>query len=957
MIIEDLDAGITDDFKSDAVKFNVQNNLVPSENRSLRLRNGVSVFDWSGNSTHSVVAVDTIDNKPVQFISTDAQSFVRVLGDNRKYIPDQIIKGYPQLTNHIVTSDEWRSALFFNATSNAGVTQDIGRIVLADTGIVAEKASLPTATVVATNNEAGRLWAIVIERKYTDVNGFIYREYSPDVFGQFKGAVTTPTATEYVFTVEVRTSLPLSSIYQSSLRAVLFVSQINGSVLYRAKEISLPASIPVGSPATEYTSTAQLRYSPTAALDLSMPTNEIGQFFSEEAKLPLPKADHIKIVNNTLWLLGITDNTGTRRPYRLYQSVSGMPTSVIANAFYDFQSNGTGLANLNGKLIAGTDGFVYRVDGSIGIDGTGNIQAEPIIGSDQGCISGRSMVAVGNNLFYCGNDGVYSTDGFTATNITGRQLHSTYRELIGNKSDWKNIVSAYDSFDDLVYWVMPDNRLLILSLRSGGFSTGTLQNMEIVGVKACNIPIQSLVGKVVSSPSNGVITVANPYNYTQGEVYTFIKEDDSAVQLEAYAINGNTIELREEDFTAIEYTLKANQPIYEYGESNSDGKFGVVYRQHVLMASSLGYTVQLRDDHKSDVILKPLESDVSKLDRKSREFELLSAGISYDAPNDHKWVKDATFNLRSNGVISAVPFTVIDNRSLYQYMGEIVSNNKLVSFDKFNIYNRQSVEFDAKGIQTFRRHIPSGSCKCRFNQIGIKSTATNLYSSKEYSVLTVAPHSVDANKVTMTIENRFSSYTADNIKFPRNIKGMKVSIARAIRVICEELKSVVVNVDGTVDITWVARNPYKAIIGAVVDGTDISGGKYYSGTVKDVIGNDVTISFKSTEAVDSIVFEPIVVGEPLSANSVYFTPKKEYIGAWSSQVEILEVDEITEETITTYKPAGVEFVNEFYEFVIYGTPVDQDIEIASIGLAYANLSNSNAGKKAGSNMSGGFNGR
>ena len=97
--------------------------------------------------------------------------------------------------------------------------------------------------------------------------------------------------------------------------------------------------------------------------------------------------------------------------------------------------------------------------------------------------------------------------------------------------------------------------------------------------------------------------------------------------------------------------------------------------------------------------------------------------------------------------------------------------------------------------------------------------------------------------------------------------------------------------------------------------------------------------------------------EPLSANSVYFTPKKEYIKAWSSQVELLEVDEITEETITTYKPAGIEFVNEFYEFVIYGTPVDQDIEIASIGLAYANLSNSNAGKTAGSNMSGGFNGR
>lgn len=940
-ILDDLDAGLTDDFKSDVLKFNRQHNLVPSESKSLKLRSGVSVFDYVGNETNSVVCVDTIDNKPVQIIAqpsdaTTPKTYVRVLGSDRKYQPDVELKGYGTLVDHVVSGEEWRSALFFNASSN-GITTDIGRIVLSQSGIVAEKATLPKPDVVPPASASGRLWAVVLERSYTDTNGFTYREYSPEAFGKFAGAV----GTLYKFTCN---NLPYQD-YTSTLKLVLFITELNGTVLYRVSEIAVDAA------------TKEIQYTPTASDDALLPTKEIGQFFSEEQKLPLPKADHIKIVNNTLWLLGVTGTDGTKRPYRLYQSVSGMPTSVIASAFHDFQSNGTGMANLNGRLIVGTDGFVYRVDGNIGIDGSGNIQSEPIIGSDQGCIAGRSMVTVGNNLFYCGNDGIYSTDGFTATNITGRQLYSTYRELIGNKSDWQNIMAAYDSFDDLVYWIMPGNKMLVLSLRSGGFSTGNTSYIAPTGIKSCNIPIQSLVGTVKTSPSNGVITVSNQYNYTQGAVYTFIKEDDSPVQLEVYSIDGNTIELRSEGYSTIAYQLKANQPIYEYGESNSSGEFGVVYRQHVLISSDIGYTVSIRDDYKSDVVLNRLETDVSNLLRQTRQFDLLSCGLAYNAPSDHKWVKDATFTIKTKGVISAAPYVITDNRSLEQYMGDIVSNNLLIPFDKFNIYNRQSMEFDAKGVQTFRRHLPSGSCKCRFNQIGIKSADTNLYSSLEYSVLSVSVDPSDSNKVIMTMENRFSSAPEDNIKLPRNIAGMKISIAKAVRVICEEIVSTTVNQDGTVDIVWTARNPYNAIIGTVFDGTDVGGGKYYSGLVTAINGNNVTINFKSVDAVSSVALEPIVIGEPSAANSVYFTPKKSRVTNWSSKVGILSVDSITEEQLVAYKPAGVAIDGEFYEFVIYGTPIDQDIEIAVIGLTHANLSNSNAGKKASSNMSGGFNGR
>lgn len=960
MIFEDLDAGMTDDFKSDGVKFNIQNNLVPSENKSLKIRNGVSVFDYVGNATDGVVLVDTIDNRPVQIVCTPVnietpKSFVKIMdSDTRKYKPLVEIKGYPSLKDHIVSSDEWRSALFFNAT-NGNTTEHIGRIVLTNTGIVAEKATLPLPTVVPSNTSTGRLWAVVTERTYVDANGFTYREYSPDRFGTFSSTNGT-----YTFTTTVNTgSTKLDDIYQSTIRAVLFISQVNGTVLYRVATQAFGVPSGNGSAGNPYVSSATLSTTTSATTDSNIVSNEIGQFFSEEAKIPLPKADHIKIVNNTLWLLGTTDTDGVRRPYRLYQSVSGMPTSVIANAFYDFQSSGTGLANLNGKLIVGTDGFVYRVDGSIGIDGSGNIQAEAIIGSDQGCIAGRSMVAVGNNLFYCGNDGIYSTDGFTATNISGRQLYNTYRGLIGNSENWNSIVAVHDSFDDLVYWVMPNNKLLMLSLRSGGFSTGSTQDMDILSAKACNLPIQSLVGTLVTSPENGKATVSNQYNFTQGAVYTVTKEDLSTVNLEAYSIDGNTIEFRAEKSIAVAYKFAVNTPIYEYGEANSDGEFGKVYRQHVLMSSKKGYTVAFRDDYISDVELDQTVTDVSNLSRATRPFELLTAGIAYNNVNNHKWVKDLTITLRSNGVISAVPYTIIDNRSLPQYMGEIVSNNIMVPFDKFNIYNRNSMEFDAKGIQTFRRHIPSGACKCRFNQIGIKSADTNLYSSLEYSVLTAEVNQLDPNKINLTMENRFSVAPEDSIKFPRNVVGMSISIALANRVICEELLSApTINQDGTVDITWKARNVYKAIEGDVFDGTDISGGRYYSGTVISAnVDGTVVIRFKTVQAVDPIVLHPFSPSAETAANSVYFTPKKKQSTVWSSKVQILSVDS-SEEQIVAYMPAGIgDITNQFYEFVIYGTPIDQDIEIASIGLTFADLSNSSAGKKANSNLSGGFNGR
>lgn len=115
-------------------------------------------------------------------------------------------------------------------------------------------------------------------------------------------------------------------------------------------------------------------------------------------------------------------------PYRLKISNANDPDSVPEGNYVDLPDEITGGGDVLDRAIIGTIREIYRVDGRYDSTGTGLVNGQ-ILSSETGVLSHKSMVSVKDRLFFCGDDGIYMTDGIGVLCIS-RHISRTYRKLI-----------------------------------------------------------------------------------------------------------------------------------------------------------------------------------------------------------------------------------------------------------------------------------------------------------------------------------------------------------------------------------------------------------------------------------------------------------------------------------------------------------------------------------------------
>lgn len=164
-----------------------------------------------------------------------------------------------------------------------------------------------------------------------------------------------------------------------------------------------------------------------------------------------PASKFLTILNSTAYYGYVKDTTsGESFPNRVLQSIPFAPYAVPAENFDDLDDELVGLTNFNNYVLAFCKSKIYRMEGTYNELGQGllsHIQIAPTVGG----ISQAGLVQTEYGVFFCGTNGIYWTDGFTLTRVTG-ELEKTYNALIQSPSQRARLNAVYDKSTRRIYW-------------------------------------------------------------------------------------------------------------------------------------------------------------------------------------------------------------------------------------------------------------------------------------------------------------------------------------------------------------------------------------------------------------------------------------------------------------------------------------------------------------------------
>jgi hypothetical protein len=763
--IANLSGGLTDEYKSDGIKFNEYLNFIPTSSDGAKLRNGLVPFDKIPLSPAPVTVEPCRSLSKLS--STNGEAIIVQYDDKlykkirTEFSEISTPSATPNLAFPLIATEDnvsvssWRSSLIINPTSNDKAYRVVS---YSDGSIKAQTASMPEVTAVAPNGDTDgdRLFAICIIRKYTDSNGYSYREYSPEYLGQFTTSIAITSVTP--------TLASLSAEYiQAELSYALFVTVENGTALYLADESISPNT---------------LAYTGSAANDRELQKNERGFFLSEEAKREAPICKYMTIVNDTAYYCNITEDSGDELPFRLFQSVSGMPTSVLASGYHDIKGDIYGIGEVNGLPIVLSDLEIYRIDGLLGVDGSGSIRSEKINGSNGG-ISHRSIVTTDTAMYYAGTDGFYRTDGYTAVNISGAELYKTYVELTKNKDNWAYIQGEFDRDNNLIYWNIDGETVYCYSIDKNSFSRLNYPETGSGGIRTISIFSDTNAARLSEAADvSGAIVESGSYKYvtleidsmrqlvvdlpvtlsTQSGDYvgTIESTDDTSNVPDEYC----TIKFPSTyDFSATVFT---DSTIYARYEDR-------IVRSYMAMNTPLVKYSDTTLNYDSDDI-----ESITDYTRTSIDYDMITSGIGYGAIAKKKFVKSFTVNIDAKTGISMEPYVVVNDSGNDKSMAPIVNRNQFRAFYDGEIWDRESANWFPDTVIRDTRHLPKGFTMCWHNQLGVRSAETGLFMSNDYNIVTL-------NDIIEDGGNKYFEFVLDVVgdlipRFPKDVEGMKIIV-------------------------------------------------------------------------------------------------------------------------------------------------------------------------------------
>jgi len=200
-----------------------------------------------------------------------------------------------------------------------------------------------------------------------------------------------------------------------------------------------------------------------------------------------PKCKYVSVANNTAYF-GNCEEYGdivNVKSNRVYQSIPGIVNSSNPDFFLDFNYEIKGLSSFKKFPIVFTSNAVYRIEGAY-TSTTASEMRSVVIADKVGCVSDKSIVKTPEGLIWCGDDGIYFTDGFRIKMIS-LKINETYSKFVDTQSKKDRISGSYNKDSDLVYFTLgksglENDRILVYSLITNAFWFYTGQTLNPVDV-------------------------------------------------------------------------------------------------------------------------------------------------------------------------------------------------------------------------------------------------------------------------------------------------------------------------------------------------------------------------------------------------------------------------------------------------------------------------------------------
>lgn len=186
---------------------------------------------------------------------------------------------------------------------------------------------------------------------------------------------------------------------------------------------------------------------------------------------PVPLHKYIHIVNS-IGYYGFLEEDDVEYPFRIRQSIPGNPSACPADFYLDVEDEITGIGSVNSIPIVLCNRHIYRLENNFDQFGRGGIN--PVRISDTaGCVSHLSIVSAEGRIFWAGNDGFYTSDGYTVQKISDK-INPRYKAMLDESDDPKRIYGKFDEENRRIVWAIQqesssqdNDSAVVLELRWG----------------------------------------------------------------------------------------------------------------------------------------------------------------------------------------------------------------------------------------------------------------------------------------------------------------------------------------------------------------------------------------------------------------------------------------------------------------------------------------------------------
>jgi hypothetical protein len=367
------------------------------------------------------------------------------------------------------------------------------------------------------------LYVLVYKYTYTvDGTTFIDRS-APSTITNLGNVADPPNAT-FDLSASILANTSTTNYDATNVVRELYRTAANGTVFYKVAEVNNAATSYLDTMADATLITRELLYTMDGSVENDPP--------------PFAKYIHATDLV-TLYANVKAKDDNTIYANRVYQSVPNDPDSVPYSFFAEVQEPINGVSSYRGLPLVFCQDAVYRLEGVI--DQFGRGEMFPVrISSTAGCISNNSIVQTKDGVFWCGNDGIYWTDGYNIKNVTGNDLRVRYLgwfRTAANNTDieikGKRAQGKFSEAENRIFWIIPgaitdavtvaQNKLLVLHMDAGNAFT-TWSNLTHFSPTAIEIFNKVPNGKCLMQASQrSVFQMTNDFSadmYIDYSVYT-----------------------------------------------------------------------------------------------------------------------------------------------------------------------------------------------------------------------------------------------------------------------------------------------------------------------------------------------------------------------------------------------------------------------------------------------------